>query len=96
VRQLDNQSQQGEGCDLNFRPVGQHGEHEAQCLSINETRLEFFTDLYCSPGHALAATITPRNGLDPVFTAFVEVAECRPSDEGRFHVTSTIHAIKSD
>jgi hypothetical protein len=96
MRQLDSQSQQGEGCDLSFRPVGQQSEHEGLCLSINETRLVFISNLYCTPGHALAAKITPRNGLDPVFTAFVEVTECQQSGNNYFRVTATIRAIKSD
>jgi len=96
VHQLNSPGQSGEGCDLSFRPAGQQSEHEGRCLSINETRLEFVSDSYCTPGHALAARIIPRNGLDAAFTAFVEVTKCQQSDNSHFRVTASIRAIKSD
>lgn len=96
MHQADSQNQPGEGCDLSFSPAGQQSEHPGCCLSINETRLLFLTDRYCAPGHALTAKITPRNGLDPVFTAFIEVTECQPSNNNRFRVDAIIRAIKSN
>lgn len=63
---------------------------------IDDTQLVFAADVYCTPGHALVVEITPRNGLDPKFTAFVEVTDCQTENSGHFRVSAIIRAIKSE